>query len=210
MKTFDEIKEGCTKRLKEEIKRLEKEIINTEDQDVKRTIMMSIESRKIKLNNIDEYTAYYIGSKANNILFYLKEYYNNSQQLLDIDEGAEQMLEDDLEYCIRLACSEASELGITAETFNNYFINKDPNKKEDCDEFIQMVNNNYGTNIPLTGELEKAEKSLRKATPEEYNRKLVEFYKMQLRAGCPNKYFNNHSTNEQYLSEKDLINNKTK
>jgi len=175
MKSYDEMKESCTKFICEDIQRLEKEIPETKDLSVRKGKELALEDRKKQLNFIDESTENQIGTAVNEILFYLGQKQENlSSHEIRVEN-----------FPISQARNKAAWIGISAENLATYFDGKNANDKEVRDSFIAMVNDYMGTKIPFTGEFEELKERVEHAGPEERDQLLIEFYEMKSRGGTP-------------------------
>lgn len=105
----------------------------------------SIEAIHTSLDNIDECTAIYIGSCTNHLIESIKEAHDiyTLEYYKDFDAFLKKYI---------LSNSNCIALGVGIKELQ-CFKECDPNKDEPGDLFRQIVNLNYGTNIPMAADL---------------------------------------------------------
>jgi len=204
MKTYDEMKIEHTKWLMHRIESLKSDILTTEDSSRKKGLEWALEAMKKELENIDEYTMYQIGNAVYEMLRDLETYYKTEKRtfdLQDLDKGIKNS------FLIDRVCARAREMDISLDKLDYYFRNQIPTEKATKDRFIQMVNTNFGTNIPLTGELEELKKEFDEMHIDdpERDKKLVELIEMRSRAGRTHSFYTIPSLDENYLAAKERI-----
>lgn len=157
MKTFEEIKKKVfdseSQGLRVTNAMIEKARLEN-DKLLEAAGKRSIETIHTSLDNIDECTAIYIGSCTNHLIesikkahdIYTLEYYKDFDAFLKkyiLASGAGAFI-DAQSYCLHL--------GVGIKELQ-CFKGCDPNKDEPGDLFRQIINVNYGTNIPMAADL---------------------------------------------------------
>lgn len=174
MKTFDEIKNKIIKNRLNLIKEFQVKLIdpkNENDEIVKNTAKNFIQYNKNDLNHIDEVTTLFIARSVNNLVrdvqfgFYqdMDKYFNNFDIFVDNwviftppKPNVEQSFPN--HYSISFY-----DLGMTKDDLE-CLRGTNPDNIGFGDKLRQKVNDFYGINIPMDGELEKAKRKLSEIT----------------------------------------------
>lgn len=156
MITFEQLKDNLKKAhmgiIKLENEKREKGYFDKTASD------MIIQKSQSYIENIEEVAAIEIGAETNSLIEAIQtayqrnstEYWQNFEKFID-----EYVLgltsEGKLKSGFYLGQNQCLSLGITSVNDLLCFKGRDPMKAETCDLFRQFVNNNYGTNIPMSG-----------------------------------------------------------
>lgn len=159
MKTFEEKKEGILQSKKALIHRCSQELKNKGLKDFeKKALNMVIRDSQIYLDNIDEVTTINIGATTNSVInsiqtaykHHLVDYWQDFKSFAD--KYIVGMTEDgNFKRGSFFAQHECYSLGIGIKELATCFEGRDPMKAEAGNLFRQLINANYGTNIPMEG-----------------------------------------------------------
>lgn len=214
LKSYDELKEERKGYIVDQIRNAEQAKVGA-SHSVVVGIDMGIAEWKDTLEHIDEYVAYVIGDSVSRIISAMKEFYVACRDKYEyyFDETIMKHLSGFVNMC---GCDNFSGfympcniLGMTPEMIARCFQGKNPMDPEVCDAFISMVNVNFGSNVPLSGELENAEKVMNAAhenkeeDPVTFAKAHVEWYEKMRDSGKGGSGFWILSTNPSYQKAKE-------
>ena len=161
MRTFEEFKSSILRAKHNLMSRCQYEIkAGRLDDDEERVRRMVIRNRQLYIDNIDEVTTINIGATTNSLIRTIQKAYQ--QHSTDYLENFERFA---TEYIVGIidngeikrqsqfvnSSGNCNKLGIGVDELATCFKGKSPMDNESGDFFRQLINLNYGTNIPMAG-----------------------------------------------------------
>lgn len=164
MKTFDEIKESFKKQQEDLMAEASTEVLRGGlEAPVERMLRSVAQDCENNIANIDEYTAIQIGAMTNYLILviqrayplYAKGHHKNFEKFFE--EHISGITKDGkLKEGKYLGQSQCASLGINTEDVSCFKDIYPTMSNKACDLFRQLVNANFGTNIPMSGIVERA------------------------------------------------------
>lgn len=163
MRTFEEIKETekytCIRTMQKAMQELEKGGLKKFEEEANKQVIQNCQS---KIENIDEVTTIEIGAVTNSLIesmqtaysYHLTDYWSDFEKFIDkyvLGLTPDGKLKDGPYF----AKSQCYDLGVGINELL-CFKGKDPMSGKTGDLFRQIINTNYGTNIPMSGIEEQA------------------------------------------------------
>lgn len=236
MRTFEEVQDGIVYELLNKISSTENRI-NSGEVDSNAIPPTRDYCKKLEnaIENSEEATKEKIGKCTNDIIREMQRlceedmhsYFQDfdsliSRKLLTLDDSGNRVKPANWgevfygESGIGRMSDQVSDLGIEFKDLL-CFKGRDPHSAEACDSFKNLVNQNFGTTIPMTGEVEMAKKAYKSIPGTDSYAKAEAFIKMKEMArddggGCnlDNDTYTILSTNQAYLDAKALCGGRNK
>ena len=158
MRTYEEVKTGILNSKYSLMSRCQDAIdggLNEFDERINRRVIQACQTY---IENIDEVTTINIGATTNSLIrtiqkayhHHLTDYWENFEKFAS--ENIVGTIENGIERRARFnSTGECLKLGIGVGELSSCFKGKDPMNPETGDLFRNLINSNYGTNIPMAG-----------------------------------------------------------